>query len=361
MKTSKKFIASAAILLAGVGIAAPVGIATADAASTAVSLKVGQRGQAVTALQHLLNARGHRVAVDGSYGDQTKAAVRAFQSRNGLTVDGVAGPRTQAKLVAVVKYGSGGSTVKAAQTLLNAAGANIGTDGAFGPRTKAAVLAFQKARGLTQDGVVGPQTWAALFGTKVEGPVTPPPPPEKPHTGDITRADLEKMFPGKVKATSRVQEGLPALNAEMRKRGITTPARKAAFLATLANESGFDYAIGEVGYDPYSYRGRGYIQLTTRGNYQAAGSYLGIDLLGANQVRASRLPYSAQIAGWYWVGARPKSNEAADRFDMGAISAYVGYRASRSEDAERCADFKRAYQQMSGKAAPASTRCYRHY
>jgi len=35
-------------------------------------------------------------------------------------------------------------------------------DGLFGPRTKAAVLAFQSHAGLTTDGIVGPQTWAAL-------------------------------------------------------------------------------------------------------------------------------------------------------------------------------------------------------
>ena len=37
-------------------------------------------------------------------------------------------------------------------------------DGDFGVKTKAAVMAFQKAKGLVQDGIVGPKTWSKLLG-----------------------------------------------------------------------------------------------------------------------------------------------------------------------------------------------------
>jgi peptidoglycan hydrolase-like protein with peptidoglycan-binding domain len=40
----------------------------------------------------------------------------------------------------------------------------IGVDGDFGAKTEAAVKEFQRNRGLDPDGVVGKQTWAALFG-----------------------------------------------------------------------------------------------------------------------------------------------------------------------------------------------------
>jgi murein L,D-transpeptidase YcbB/YkuD len=64
---------------------------------------------------------------------------------------------------AEIKQGSKGSDVTALQQRLTALGYNPGTaDGTFGPSTTAAVMAFQKAAGLTADGVVGATTWAAL-------------------------------------------------------------------------------------------------------------------------------------------------------------------------------------------------------
>ncbi|MCK8496861.1 MULTISPECIES: peptidoglycan-binding protein [Myxococcus] len=62
-----------------------------------------------------------------------------------------------------VKKGSKGPTVTTLQKKLAAAGFNPGpVDGIFGPKTQAAVLSFQKAKGLVQDGIVGPKTWGAL-------------------------------------------------------------------------------------------------------------------------------------------------------------------------------------------------------
>lgn len=63
-------------------------------------------------------------------------------------------------------------TVKEIQSLLRTHGHNIKVDGKNGPKTQAAIKAFQKAHGLKVDGKVGPLTWAALKGAK-----TPPVPP----------------------------------------------------------------------------------------------------------------------------------------------------------------------------------------
>jgi peptidoglycan hydrolase-like protein with peptidoglycan-binding domain len=55
-------------------------------------------GDRVEQLQTALIALGYPIAADGTYGPRTEAAVRDYQSRNGLEVDGIAGPRTQASL-----------------------------------------------------------------------------------------------------------------------------------------------------------------------------------------------------------------------------------------------------------------------
>ncbi|MFF2701273.1 peptidoglycan-binding protein [Streptomyces cyaneofuscatus] len=65
---------------------------------------------------------------------------------------------------AVQQSGSSGPQVKAVQQLLNAQGYAAGSaDGIFGPATKSATQAFQRARSLTADGAVGPKTWTALL------------------------------------------------------------------------------------------------------------------------------------------------------------------------------------------------------
>jgi len=62
-----------------------------------------------------------------------------------------------------LRLGSRGSDVVALQERLTALGYNPGTpDGNFNSGTAAAVIAFQRAKGLPADGVVGAQTWAAL-------------------------------------------------------------------------------------------------------------------------------------------------------------------------------------------------------
>jgi len=64
----------------------------------------GSRGDDVRDLQALLTELGvYRGAIDGIYGSQTAAAVRSFQQRHGLTPDGVVGPNTRAALAAAAR------------------------------------------------------------------------------------------------------------------------------------------------------------------------------------------------------------------------------------------------------------------
>jgi hypothetical protein len=68
-------------------------------------LCVGTTGQDVRALQDALNfhiRRGEKLTVDGIFGPKTNARVREFQKANGLTVDGLVGPKTEAELYEVI-------------------------------------------------------------------------------------------------------------------------------------------------------------------------------------------------------------------------------------------------------------------
>ena len=137
----------------------------------------GCTGDAVKTLQDKLNTLGYNSGnVDGIFGAKTYAAVTAFQKANGLGVDGIVGKLTWAKLYdatpvnvtpvttqPMLRTGSRGDAVRKLQEMLNVKGYTCGSvDGIFGSKTKAAVLAFQKANGLGADGIVGPLTWGKL-------------------------------------------------------------------------------------------------------------------------------------------------------------------------------------------------------
>jgi len=136
-------------------------------------VRSGADGHPVRTLQHLLRARGHGVVVDGAFGPNTLAAVKAFQTSRGLTADGVVGPITWGALVVQVKPGSQGDAVKGVQEefqFRNLSGDPSNgpqIDGTFGPVTEASVRGFQQALSLdipsvAVDGIVGPVTWQAL-------------------------------------------------------------------------------------------------------------------------------------------------------------------------------------------------------
>lgn len=60
----------------------------------AATLKSGAKGEDVTALQNALNAQGYNLAVDGIFGGNTLSAVKDYQNKMGLTVDGIVGTNT---------------------------------------------------------------------------------------------------------------------------------------------------------------------------------------------------------------------------------------------------------------------------
>lgn len=68
---------------------------TQSSSATSTTLRVGNSGEQVKELQRFLNTQGESLIVDGSFGSLTEQAVKRFQSKNGLTADGIVGPITQ--------------------------------------------------------------------------------------------------------------------------------------------------------------------------------------------------------------------------------------------------------------------------
>jgi len=77
----------------------------------AATYRLGSSGQEVRTIQEKLVRWGYFDGpADGIYGPNTQQAVRRFQQKNGLQVDGIAGPQTLAALGMSSAGGSGGST-----------------------------------------------------------------------------------------------------------------------------------------------------------------------------------------------------------------------------------------------------------
>ena len=104
------------------------------------------------------------------------------------------------------------------------------------------------------------------------------------------------------------------INEALDKYGIDTPLRTCHFLAQIIHESGsFAYTKeidsgeayegrGDLGNtqpgDGPLYKGRGFIQLTGRANYQKYSDYLGVDVVSDPELVAT--DYPADVAGWFW-------------------------------------------------------------
>lgn len=167
------------------------------------ALRIGSTGLDVETIQTYLNRiRRNYPAIPaitdeaGVFGNSTQAAVTKFQSIFNLGADGVVGKATWYKISrlyaavarlaeldsegttlgigtvppgSVLRQGSRGTDVITLQYLLNMAAEfypyilSVSQDGIFGSGTRQAVIDFQRAMGLTADGIVGTNTWRALY------------------------------------------------------------------------------------------------------------------------------------------------------------------------------------------------------
>jgi peptidoglycan hydrolase-like protein with peptidoglycan-binding domain len=152
---------------------------------TRPTLSSGATGTAVVTLQQAINARlailgapgALTLVADGDFGAKTLKAAKYVQCVAFLVADGVVGPKTWSYLcggensLPVIALGSTSAVVvKEVQRLLKADGIYFGSlDGIYGPQTKTAVMNYQSAKSLAQDGVIGPNTWVFLVLRKVSG------------------------------------------------------------------------------------------------------------------------------------------------------------------------------------------------
>ena len=141
------------------------------------TLRLNSQGSAVSQLQTDLKQLGYYFAdITGNFGTKTEAAVKEFQQDKKLTADGIAGYNTLqaiSKAIAAaggsvssgegLKVGSTGDRVRQLQQDLTALGYYYGdVSGHYGSLTQAAVKKFQKAKGITQDGIAGTNTLNAI-------------------------------------------------------------------------------------------------------------------------------------------------------------------------------------------------------
>ena len=215
----------------------------------------------------------------------------------------------------LLKVGSSGDDVKKLQEKLG-----LKPDGNFGPMTETKVKEWQKAYGLTSDGIIGDATWNKMFAEQM--PIV-----------ESSVFKLDKLV-GHL-PTSVIQQ----IPDTAKKFNITNPLRLAHFLAQCGHESGGFKAVNEnLNYsadglkkifgkyfpgdtslqyaknpekiasrvyanrmgngdesskEGFKFRGRGYIQLTGKSNYQAFSKFIGEDCIANPDLVATKYPLAS--------------------------------------------------------------------
>jgi putative chitinase len=240
----------------------------------------------------------------------------------------------------LLRVGSTGEEVKKIQELLG-----VDIVGKFGPKTEAAVKGWQSANGLTADGVVGPNTWEKMFAKIIETPAPiitnyPAIGSASIQAGSTTISFKLDRLKGHI--PQAVIDQIPDTAARF---GITNTLRLAHFLAQCGHESGGFRAVQEnlnygakglltifkkyfktiekanayqrkpekianlvygnrMGNGPESsgmgwkFRGRGYIQLTGFENYKLFDATVPEDIIANPDLVATK--YALASAGFFF-------------------------------------------------------------
>ena len=225
----------------------------------------------------------------------------------------------------ILKNGSKGDDVKKLQEKLG-----VEAIGTFGPKTEAAVKAWQKANGLKDDGIVGDATWSKLFGESAPVAAVVKEDVVIPSGGPLNLEKLKGHIPDAVIA--QIPETAAKFN-------ITNNLRLAHFLSQCGHESGGFKAVSEnlnysadglkkifgkyfpgnlnesyarqpekiaarvyasrmgngdeASKEGFKFRGRGYIQLTGKANYTNFTKFIGEDCIANPDLVATKYPLAS--------------------------------------------------------------------
>jgi putative chitinase len=228
-------------------------------------------------------------------------------------------------IIMILKNGSKGDDVKKLQEKLG-----VEAIGTFGPKTEAAVKAWQKANGLKDDGIVGDATWAKLFGKSTPTATVVKEDVVIPSGGPLNIEKLKGHIPDAV---------LVQIPDTAAKFNITNNLRLAHFLSQCGHESGGFKAVSEnlnysadglkkifgkyfpgnlnesyakqpekiasrvygnrmgngdeASKEGYKFRGRGYIQLTGKANYTKFTQFIGEDCVSNPDLVATKYPLAS--------------------------------------------------------------------
>jgi peptidoglycan L-alanyl-D-glutamate endopeptidase CwlK len=239
---------------------------------------------------------------------------------------------TEVTMTTMLRLNASGPDVVALQQALESAGFSPGAiDGSFGPGTEAAVLAFQRSKGLAADGVVGPNTATALGLASI--PSVPSVIPA------VTVQVVSQMFP--VTPIGNIKANLPTVldalvSASLPDKGMvlvalgTIRAETESFLPINEGQSRFNTSpsghpfdlydnredLGNTGIpDGATFRGRGFVQLTGRANYTRYAQEIGVDLV-TNPDLANEPQVAATLLARFLVDREDRIREALAENDL---------------------------------------------
>ncbi|CAL6082537.1 Chitinase [Hexamita inflata] len=262
-----------------------------------MTMREGSTGGNVTYLQiSLLILCFDPNGIDGSFGPGTTKAVKLYQTARSVTSDGIVGSVTWGKIQ---------TEIKTIQQLLINKGYLSSADGLAGSGTLAAVKSFQTKNGLTADGKVGPATLAKLKESNKPTPTPTPSKSYVVTMAQLKQLGWTKLTDALLADLNKAISFYNLSGIQSIRHFISQCAHESAlgyYTQELASGSAYegrtDLGNTQPGDGP-KYKGAGFIQMTGRSNYQSFANSIG-DQKVMNGVSYVAATYPWKSAGYWW-------------------------------------------------------------